>query len=245
MSTAFQSVLRGVFRISPSIVFPLRQCQGTSVRTCPGLQPLAPQSHSFCQVVTLQDGAATKATEALSRYKERPWVYLESEEYMERYGASPVWAGYRRNHKGGIPPQKTRKTCIRGDKICGNPCPICRDSNIIIHYQNVKLLRQFISPHTGMVYDPTRTGVCMKQQKKLSKAINAAQDHGFLPFQIPYVDFAGENYSNCHDAVGITPPAPSLKSGDEWYEWYGEITPDENEVAKVRKTYKAYLKPGM
>lgn len=23
----------------------------------------------------------------------------------------------------------------RGDKICGNPCPICRDPNVIIHYQ--------------------------------------------------------------------------------------------------------------
>lgn len=33
-------------------------------------------------------------------------------EYIERYGTNPVWAGYRRNHKGGIPPQKTRKTCI-------------------------------------------------------------------------------------------------------------------------------------
>lgn len=30
-------------------------------------------------------------------------------------------------------------------------------------FQNVKLLQQFISPHTGMVYDPTRTG------KRLSK----------------------------------------------------------------------------
>lgn len=73
-------------------------------------------------------------------------------------------------------------------------------------FQNVKLLQQFISPHTGMVYDPTRTGkksshteywnatwlvefdavygvllstgVCMKQQKKLNEAIHTAQNHG-------------------------------------------------------------------
>lgn len=68
---------------------------------------------------------------------------------------------------------------------------------------------------------------------------------GLLPFRIPYVEFAGEDYSNCHHAVGFTPPAPPLKSGDDWYKWYGEITPDQNEVAKVRKTYKAYLKPGL
>lgn len=33
-------------------------------------------------------------------------------EYLDRYGTKPVWEGYRRNHKGAVPPQKTRKTCI-------------------------------------------------------------------------------------------------------------------------------------
>lgn len=56
------------------------------------------------------------------------------------------------------------------------------------------------------------------------------------------MEFSGEDYSNSHDAVGLTPPPQSLTSGDPWYKWYGEITPDENEVAKVKKTYKAYLK---
>lgn len=65
---------------------------------------------------------------------------------------------------------------------------------------------------------------------------------GLLPFQIPYMEFSGEDYSNSHDAVGLTPPPQSLTSGDPWYKWYGEITPHENEVAKVKKTYKAYLK---
>lgn len=30
---------------------------------------------------------------------------------------------------------------------------------ICLLFQNVKLLQQFMSPHTGMVYDPTRTGM--------------------------------------------------------------------------------------
>ncbi|XP_026011233.1 small ribosomal subunit protein mS40 isoform X1 [Maylandia zebra] len=216
--------------------------QRLPARTCLSLSPFIHPRHSYCKAASLQDEAVAQATEALARYKDRPWDYLESEEYIERYGSSPVWADYRRNHKGGIPPQKTRKTCIRGDKICGNPCPICRDPNIIIHHQNVKLLQQFISPHTGMVLDSTRTGVCMKQQKKLNEAVDTAQDHGLLPFQIPYVEFSGEDYSNSHDAVGSTPPPSSLTLGDNWYTWYGEILPDENEVAKVKKTYKAYLK---
>ncbi|KAL7830243.1 hypothetical protein SRHO_G00313700 [Serrasalmus rhombeus] len=183
-----------------------------------------------------------ESLEALSRYKDKPWEYLESEEYIERYGSKPVWSDYRRNHKGGIPPQTTRKTCIRGDKICGNPCPICRDPNIIIHYQNVNLLQQFVSPYTGLVYDPTRTGVCIKQQKLLNKAIETARDHGLISFQLPFVDYSTEDYSNVHGAVGHTPAPPTCTSGEPWYSWYGNIEPNEKELARVKKIYKAYLK---
>ncbi|XP_042362020.1 28S ribosomal protein S18b, mitochondrial [Plectropomus leopardus] len=243
MAASFQGIAKVLCRLSPSISHPLRHYQSClqriPVTSCPAPTFLVPPSHSFCKAASLQ---SENTADTLIRYNERPWDYLESEEYIERYGTNPVWAGYRRNHKGGIPPQKTRKTCIRGDKICGNPCPICRDSNVIIHYQNVKLLQQFISPHTGMVYDPTRTGVCIKQQKNLTEAINTARDHGLLPFQIPYVEFSGEDYSNSHDAVGSTPPPHSLRSGDTWYKWYSELTPDDSEVAKVKKTYRAYLK---
>ncbi|XP_035537113.1 28S ribosomal protein S18b, mitochondrial [Morone saxatilis] len=246
MAASIRGIVRVLYRLSPSILHPLRQypscVQRLPVRTCPGLPLFVPPSHFFCQAASLHEKEAAQAAEALPRYYDRPWDYLDSEEYIERYGTNPVWAGYRRNHKGGIPPQKTRKTCIRGDKICGNACPICRDPNVIIHHQNVKLLQQFISPHTGMVYDPTQTGVCRKQQKKLTEAIRTAHDQGLIPFQIPHVEFSGENYSNSHDAVGSTPPPQSLISGNTWYTWYGEITPDEKEVAKVKKTYRAYLK---
>ncbi|MBN3307239.1 RT18B protein, partial [Amia calva] len=191
--------------------------------------------------------------DSIARYRERPWEYLESEEYVERYGTQLVWAGYRRNHKGGIPPQKTRKTCIRGDKVCGNPCPICRDPKIIVHHQNVKLLEQFISPHSGSVYDATRTGVCMKQQKNLTKAIETAKDHGLLPFHVPFVDFEGEDYSNTHSAVTHTPPPPFLTAkaeggensssgGQPWYSWYHPTQPDPQELCRVTKLYRKYLK---
>ncbi|XP_071775248.1 small ribosomal subunit protein mS40 [Centroberyx gerrardi] len=245
MAASMQGIGKVLCRLSPSILQSPRHykscLQKLPVRVCLGQSgsPSVLASHSFCTAASLQDG---EAAQAVARYKDRPWDYLESEEYIERYGTDAVWTGYRRNHKGGIPPQKTRKTCIRGDKICGNPCPICRDPNVIIHYQNVKLLQQFINPYTGTVYDPTRTGVCMKQQKQLNVAINTAQDHGLLPFQIPHVEFSGEDYSNSHDAVGSTPSPSFLTSGDPWYKWYGHITPDEKEVAKVKKTYKAYLK---
>nr|XP_020480469.1 28S ribosomal protein S18b, mitochondrial [Monopterus albus] len=246
MAAYTKAIAKVLCGLSPSILHSLRPCQPClprlPVRAWPSLSPFVLQSHSFCEAASLQDEDTAQADAVVSQYKDRPWDYLESEEYIERYGTNPVWACYRRNHKGGIPPQKTRKTCIRGDKICGNPCPICRDPNIVVHHQNVKLLQQFISPETGMVYDPTRTGVCMKQHKKLNEAIGTAQDHGLLPFQIPYAEFSGEDYSNSHDAVGSSPPPPCLISGDAWYKWYGKITPDQNEVAKVKKMYKAYLK---
>ncbi|XP_069602550.1 small ribosomal subunit protein mS40 [Ranitomeya imitator] len=173
-----------------------------------------------------------------SRYKEHPWEYLSSEEYLERYEQRCVWTGYRRNHKGPIPPQKTRKTCIRGGKVCGNPCPICRDQNLGVDYRNVKLLQQFICPHTGVVYDPTRTGVCMKQHKRLVKAITEAEDHGLLPVMIQNKDITLGDYSRTHSAVAQTPPPPP----GPWYSWYEWQEPSEKDVTKLQKLYKPYWK---
>jgi small subunit ribosomal protein S18b, mitochondrial len=78
--------------------------------------------------------------------------YLNSEAYKITYGEEPVWIPYRRNFKGQHPPLKTRKTCIRAGKIStGSPCPICRDEYLILDHNNVELLKQFISKHTGEV----------------------------------------------------------------------------------------------
>lgn len=78
--------------------------------------------------------------------------YLASEAYKTTYGDQPVWVQYRRNHKGAIPPRKTRKTCIRAGIIStGSPCPICRDEYLVLDHKNLNLLKQFISPYTGKV----------------------------------------------------------------------------------------------
>lgn len=81
--------------------------------------------------------------------------YLTSDAYKETYGTRFVWERYRRNHKGQLPPRKTRESCIIQDYVStGNPCPICRDEYLIFHYTNLQLLKQFISPFTGEVRDP-------------------------------------------------------------------------------------------
>nr|KAF6271220.1 mitochondrial ribosomal protein S18B [Pipistrellus kuhlii] len=144
-----------------------------------------PNLSSFRSAYGVQVPFQTLSTEApleedslpISPYENEPWKYLDSEEYQTRYGSRPVWADYRRNHKGGVPPQKTRKTCIRKDKVAGNPCPICRDHKLHVDFRNVKLLQQFVCAHTGIIFHAPYTGVCMKQHKKLTQAIQKARDH--------------------------------------------------------------------
>lgn len=63
-----------------------------------------------------------------------------------------------------------------------------------------------------------------------------------MPVQVPHVDFSGEDYSNSHAALGSTPPPSTVKAGEPWYYWYGTLTPDERELARVKRIYKPYLK---
>ncbi|KAF6213835.1 hypothetical protein GE061_011557 [Apolygus lucorum] len=113
--------------------------------------------------------------------------YLQSKAYSITYGEDPVWKNYRRNFKGQIPPRKTRKKCIRTGKVAtGNPCPLCRDDYLVVSPENVELLKQFISPHTGETISFKITGVCQKKQKELLSAIDIAKDSGALTFDVPF-----------------------------------------------------------
>lgn len=85
-------------------------------------------------------------------------AYVTSEAFREAYGDKLVWEGYRRVHKGNIPPKKTRASCIRFNFVTtASPCPICRDEYLILDHRNLRLLKQFISEHTGEVREfPTK-----------------------------------------------------------------------------------------
>nr|XP_048296778.1 28S ribosomal protein S18b, mitochondrial isoform X2 [Myodes glareolus] len=113
------SVRRTLLRLLPSL---LRSSYGVQV-------PL----RALCTKDPPEEGSPSSLP--VSPYENEPWKYLESEEYQDRYGSRPVWADYRRNHKGGIPPQRTRKTCIRKNKVAGNPCPICRDHKLHVDFR--------------------------------------------------------------------------------------------------------------
>ncbi|XP_058029972.1 small ribosomal subunit protein mS40 isoform X2 [Ahaetulla prasina] len=197
---------------------------------------------TYCTEDNQEEPTKPDGHEIDSHYREMPWKYLESEEYITKYGNNPVWFGYRRNFKGQVPPQRTRKMCIRRGHVCGNPCPICRDQHLFLDYRNVKLLEQFICPHSNIILDATHTGVCRKKQKELEKAIDQAQDSGLLPVSIPLISFRDADWSNQHPAVSKTPPSPALRSKTSWYPWYDWQQPPEKKIKLFRRIYKDYLK---
>lgn len=101
----------------------------------------------------------------------------------------------RRNHKGQIPPRKTRKTCVRGGQITtGNPCPICRDEYLVLHENNIELLQQFICPHTGSILSYSKTGLCQKKHQQLIVCISRAYDRGLITFDVPFRTYDYSEY---------------------------------------------------
>lgn len=121
--------------------------------------------------------------------------YLQSLAFKKTYEGHPVWFLYRRNHKGERPPRKTRKTCIRGEKIStGNPCPICRDEYLVLHEENIELLKQFICPHTGGILSYNKTGLCQKKHQQLIISIKRAYDRGLITYDIPFRKYDYSEY---------------------------------------------------
>lgn len=135
-----------------------------------------------------------------------PSQYFSSDEYKERYGNRLIWTDFKRNHKGSRQKQRTRIACLFNGKMCGNPCPLCRDDNILLNFRNLTLLNHFIDPHNGMVHHSLRTGVCRNKQKLLEHTIWLARDQGFLP--TPVRKYESIDMSNYHvDHLAVRPIA--------------------------------------
>ncbi|KAL4703074.1 hypothetical protein ACJJTC_010548 [Scirpophaga incertulas] len=140
--------------------------------------------------------------------------YLQSSAYKQTYGEKPVWTLYRRNHKGGFAPKKTRKSCVRNGVIStGNPCPICRDEYLVLDHRNIKLLEQFISEYTGQILDAFDTGLCQKKHKELLVAIEQAWDQGYLTYDVPFREQSWATRDSCGEIaarVSNPPPMPLI-----------------------------------
>lgn len=153
------------------------------------IRSLSVSNAHFCENKENPEESAekTEVDPAIDRTKiipvETSIRYLSSTAYQTTYGDQPVWAQYRRNFKGQFPPLKTRKTCIRAGKIStGNPCPICRDEYLVLDHNNIDLLKQFISEHTGEV-------------RKCPKVFVTHLDQLFTGHQLPKDGFVPEKAS--------------------------------------------------
>lgn len=65
------------------------------------------------------------------------------------------------------------------------PCPFKANGITYIDYKNVKLLRRFISKH-GKIVPKYYSGVSLKYQKQLAKAIKKARFMGLLSYTSKY-----------------------------------------------------------
>jgi ribosomal protein S18 len=63
-----------------------------------------------------------------------------------------------------------------GVNSCPNSC-LC-SNNINIDYKNVRLLSQFVSSQTGMLFPRTYTKICMTKQREIAKAVKRSRAMG-------------------------------------------------------------------
>uniref|UniRef100_A0A1B0AKN2 Pyridine nucleotide-disulfide oxidoreductase domain-containing protein 1 n=1 Tax=Glossina palpalis gambiensis TaxID=67801 RepID=A0A1B0AKN2_9MUSC len=214
------SITRGISNILSRIAFAhtssnpssIRTLQTTYVLNCENTEGIRTDEKS----TTDSDAQRKELTEAELKLKNKDRTqvipvetsirYLRSSAYQQTYGNTLIWELYRRNHKGAIPPRKTRKTCARKGVIStGNPCPICRDEYLVLDYRNLDLLRQFISPQTGEVLSYTKSGLCQKKHLQLLVAVEKAWDYGLLTFDVPFLEFDYREYygknKDCDDVT--------------------------------------------
>ena len=60
-------------------------------------------------------------------------------------------------------------------------CPLCETSVKVVTYKDVYQLKKFTSVR-GKIIHPEKSGVCLKHQRQLSKAIKRARYLALLPY---------------------------------------------------------------
>ncbi len=62
-------------------------------------------------------------------------------------------------------------------------CKFCANSELVIDYKNIDLIRQYISD-VGKIEPARITGTCAKHQRRLSNEIKRARQMALIPFVI-------------------------------------------------------------
>ncbi|MES1903679.1 MAG: ribosomal protein S18B [Paramarteilia canceri] len=78
-------------------------------------------------------------------------------------------------------------------KLKSNPCPICRDQNLLLHEENTDLLAHFYDDYTGRIFPIDRTQLCRKMQTLLHICINRSRHLGLMKNMLPCVEFNYED----------------------------------------------------
>uniref|UniRef100_A0A8I6AI67 Mitochondrial ribosomal protein S18B n=1 Tax=Rattus norvegicus TaxID=10116 RepID=A0A8I6AI67_RAT len=60
-------------------------------------------------------------------------------------------------------------------------------------------------------------------------------------YYVPQVEPRDADLRTVHGAVSVTPPAPTLLSGEPWYPWYSWQQPPERELSRLRRLYQGNL----
>jgi len=66
-------------------------------------------------------------------------------------------------------------------------CVLCAH-NITVDYKNIRLLSQFISGFSGVLYDRHITGLCMKRQEEVGREIDKSRRAG-MELLVPLILF--------------------------------------------------------
>lgn len=162
-------------------------------------------SHTFYEETAVEatETGESESMPAIDPRKDRTKIipvelslrYMNSAAYKTTYGDEPVWVKYVRNFKGQFIPYKTRRSCVKKGMIAtGSPCPICRDEYLVLDYRNVDLLKQFISPHTGEIYDSKIIHVCQKKIFELEVALRKAKLYGYITYEVPFRSYDYKDY---------------------------------------------------
>jgi len=110
-----------------------------------------------------------------------PDAYFETDAFRAKYGDDEkVWFSYFRSQKGPRESQMAREACFNPAKTSLNACPLHRDYQLLVHYKNLPLLKQFMCPTMGNIMSPLRTGICLQAHLELEVALTLAWQKGYL-----------------------------------------------------------------
>lgn len=70
-------------------------------------------------------------------------------------------------------------------------CIIC-EYDVHLDYKNVRLLSQFVSNHTGMIYHRGITGLCIPMQKHIASLVKTSRAFGFMPYSNKIMEFQAD-----------------------------------------------------